>query len=191
MFNDFKHRHTPCTVGGEPEAVVLSRETKATTIIGKEYLYNGLFSPNSLVSQGLFVEADGALYLTQTMRLTTDRDKYCSLLKTNVTAEIQRYTQEYDSNDNPKGNPEFVQIQEARGFAQFVSAQLRLDDPGLLPTTTYILILQTTVDVRRPQDKSLQSPDRVLLNGRPYQVDAIDDIKYPNLLYVQLSEDMR
>lgn len=191
MFHEFSHRHTPCIVGGESEAVVLSRETKATTIIGKEYLYNGLFAPNSVVSQGLFVEVEDTLYLTQTMRLTTDRDKYCSLLRTNVTAEIQRYEQEYDSNDNPKGDPEFSQVQEARGFAQFVNAQLRLDDPGLLPTTTYILILQTTVDVRRPHDKSLISPDRVLLNGRPYQVDAIDDIKYPNLLHVQLSEDMR
>ncbi|MGG6309790.1 hypothetical protein [Paenibacillus macerans] len=191
MFNDFKHRHTPCIVGGDPEAVVLSRETKATTIIGKEYIYNGLFAPTSVVSTGLAVEVEDTLYLTQTMRLTTDRDKYCSLLKTNVTAEIQRYTQEYDSNDNPKGNPEFSQVQVVRGFAQFVSAQLRLEDPGLLPTTTYILILQTTVDIRRPEDKYLISPDRVLLNGRPHQVDAIDDLKYPNLFHVQLSEDMR
>ncbi|MNW38158.1 hypothetical protein D3C74_152170 [compost metagenome] len=191
MFNDFKHRHTPCVVGGAPEAVVLSRETKATTIIGKEYIYNGLFAPTSVVSHGLVVEVEDTLYFTQTMRLTTDRDKYCSLLKTNVTVEIQRYTQDYDSNDNPKGNPEFTQVEEVRGFAQFVSAQLRLDDPGLLPTTTYVLILQTTVDIRRPQDQSLISPDRALLNGRPYQVDVIDDLKYPNLLHIQLSEDTR
>ncbi|MOA32167.1 hypothetical protein D3C78_1533640 [compost metagenome] len=144
-----------------------------------------------MVSHGLVVEVEDTLYFTQTMRLTTDRDKYCSLLKTNVTVEIQRYTQDYDSNDNPKGNPEFTQVEEVRGFAQFVSAQLRLDDPGLLPTTTYVLILQTTVDIRRPQDQSLISPDRALLNGRPYQVDVIDDLKYPNLLHIQLSEDTR
>ncbi|MNP58718.1 hypothetical protein D3C76_1536600 [compost metagenome] len=105
--------------------------------------------------------------------------------------EVQRYKQEYDHNDNPKGDPDFILTQEAEGFAQFVTAQLRLDDPGLLPTTTYILILQTAVDIKRPQDETLISPDRVVLNGRPYQVDVIEDIKYPNLLHVQLSEDTR
>lgn len=190
MFYDFSHRHTPCTVDGTPDVVILSRETKATTIIGKEYLYNGLFAPTSDVAPGSYIESDGS-YLVQTMRLTTERDKYCSLLKTNVTAEIQRCKQEYDDNDNPKGVPNFITVQEVNGFAQFVTAKLRLDDPGLLSTTTHILILQTSVDVRRPQDQELQSPDRVLLNGRPYQVDDVDDLKYPNLLHVQLSEDMR
>lgn len=190
MFYEFSHRHTPCTVDGIPEAVILSRETKATTILGKEYLYNGLFAPTSSVAPGSAVETDN-FFLVQTMRLSTEKDKYCSLLKTNVVAEIQRYTQEYDKNDNPVGEPDFVFVQEAKGFVQFVSAQLRLEDPGLLPSTTYILILQTPVDVKRPQSQGLLSPDRALLNGRPYQVDAVDDLKYPNLLHVQLSEDTR
>ncbi len=188
MFYEFSHRHTPCIVDGNPEAVILSRETKATTILGKEYLYNSLFAPTSSVAPGSAVETDD-FFLVQTMRLSTERDKYCSLLKTNVTAEIRRYTQEYDNNDNPVGDPDFVLVQEAKGFAQFVSAQLRLEDPGLLPTTTYILLLQTSVDVKKPQ--GLLSPDRVLLKGRPYQVDVVDDLKYPNLLHVQLSEDTR
>lgn len=190
MFYEFKHRHTPCLVDGEKEIVIISRESKGTSLISKEYLYNGLFAPTSLIANGSFVETEDS-FLVQTMRLTTDRDRYCSLLKTNVTAQIQRYKQEYDDNGNEIGDPDFVLIQEAKGFAQFVSAKLKLDDPGLLPTTSYILILQTVVDVRRPQDKILSSPDRVLLNGRAYQVDTVDDLKYPNLLHVQLSEDLR
>lgn len=188
MFNDFKHRHTPCTVDGSPEAVILSRETKATTILGKEYLFNGLFAPTSTVAPGSAVETDD-FFLVQTMRLSTEKDKYCSLLKTNVTTEIQRYTQEYDKNDNPVGEPDFVLVQEVKGFAQFVTAQLRLEDPGLLPSTTYILLVQTSTDIRKPQ--GLLSPDRVLLKGHPYQVDVVNDLKYPNLLHVQLSEDTR
>lgn len=190
MFYEFKHRHTPCLVDGEKETVVISRESKGTSIISKEHLYNGLFAPTSIVTQGSMVEQEN-FYLVQSMRLTTDRDKYCSLLKTNVIAQIQRFKQDYDDNGNEIGDPDFVSIQEAKGFAQFVSAKLKLDDPGLLPTTSYILILQTAVDVRRPQDKILLSPERVLLNGRAYQVDAVDDLKYPNLLHVQLSEDLR
>ncbi|MDU5946294.1 hypothetical protein GNQ08_27230 [Paenibacillus macerans] len=188
MFYEFSHRHTPCLVDGIADTVILSRETKATTIIGKEYLFNGLFAPTSSVAPGSSVETDD-FFLVQTMRLSTEKDKYCSLLKTNVTTEIQRYTQEYDKNDNPVGDPDFVFVEEAKGFAQFVTAQLRLEDPGLLPSTAYVLILQTSADIKRPQ--GLVSPDRVLLKGRPYQVDVVDDLKYPNLLHVQLSEDTR
>ena len=45
MFKDFVHRHSPCTVNGEQDKVILSRETKATTVLGKECMYNGLFAP--------------------------------------------------------------------------------------------------------------------------------------------------
>lgn len=58
MFKDFAHRHSPCTVNGEPDIVILSRDTKATTIIGKEYMYNGLFSSKSPVKQGDIVQND-------------------------------------------------------------------------------------------------------------------------------------
>lgn len=53
MFKDFVHRYSPCTVNGEPDVVILSRETKATTVIGKEYMYNGLFSSKSSVKPGI------------------------------------------------------------------------------------------------------------------------------------------
>jgi VIT1/CCC1 family predicted Fe2+/Mn2+ transporter len=76
-------------------------------------------------------------------------------------------------------------------FAQYVTARLRQEDPGLPPSTVYVLQLQSTVDVRKPQDQSLILPDRIVLNGQPYQVDAVDDVKYPNMIHVQLSEDLR
>ena len=106
--------------------------------------------------------------------------------------EVQRYGQTYDNLDNPIGEPSFNSIElEVKCFAQYVTAQLRMDEPGLLATTNYVLILQTTVDVRKPQDQTLLSPDRIMLDGRPYQVDVVDSIKYPNLLHIQLSEDLR
>ncbi|HIW32615.1 MAG TPA: hypothetical protein IAA29_07500 [Candidatus Paenibacillus intestinavium] len=191
MFYEFSHRFTPCLVDGNAENVVLSRETKATTVMGKEYVYNGLFSLQSAIELGMIVESDVS-FLVLTMRTTVERDKYCSLLKTNTLVEVQRYGQNYDSLDNPVGEPSFTPMEsDVKCFAQYVTAQLRMDEPGLLATTNYVLIIQTSVDVRKPQDQSLLSPDRIVLDGRPYQVDVVDSIKYPNLLHIQLSEDLR
>lgn len=191
MFYEFSHRFTPCLINGAEENVILSRETKATTVLGKEYVFNGVFAPTSVVEAGVLVETVDS-FLVQTMRSTVERDKYCSLFKTNALIEVQRYSQSYDSNDNPVGEPVFISVAaNVKTFAEFVTAQLKMDDPGLLPTTKYVLILQTSVDVRKPQELSLLSPDRIVLDGRPYQVDVVDQTKYPNLLHVQLSEDMR
>lgn len=191
MFYDFSHRHSPCKVEGAVDTVILSRDTRATTVIGKEYLYNGVFAPTSPVKAGDIVDTEDS-FLVQTMRPTTEQDKYCSLIKTNVSVEIQRYGQKYDRKDNPIGGPSFNAVQlNVKGFAQYVTASLRQHEAGLLPTTVYILQLQTSVDVKDPQDQALISPDRIVMNGKPYQVDAVDRRKYPNLLHLQLSEDTR
>ncbi|WP_328800286.1 hypothetical protein T3H97_16355 [Paenibacillus sp. LX16] len=191
MFYEFSHRHTPCVVDGNEDVVILSRETKGTTVMGKEYVYNGVFSPISLVNRGSLVQAEDT-FLVLTLRKTVDQDNYCSLVKTNAVVEVQRYQQAYDANDNPVGDAEFTSVAaDVVCFAQYVTAQLRQQEPGLLPSTVFILQLQTTVDVKDPQDSILSAPDRIVMGGKTYQVDVVDKIKYPNLLHVQLSEDRR
>ena len=191
MFYDFSHRHTPCLVDSQAEAVVISRESKDKSIIGKEFLYNGLFSPISLVARGSMIVATDR-FLVQSLRDTVDGDKYCSLIKTNVQINVMRFSQSFDSNDNPIGAPTFTFVATGvHGFANFVSARLRQEDPGLLPSTTYTLMLQKSADIKNPQDDALQAPDRIVMDGRPFQVDSIDHLRYPGLQYVQLSEDTR
>jgi hypothetical protein len=191
MFYDFSHRHISCLVDGAADHVILSRDTRATTIIGKEYLYNGLFAPDSPVQNGSMVEVGPDAHLVQTTRRTTERDKYCSLIKTNAVIDVQRYGRQYDASDNPLPDINFAPVASSViAFVQLITAQLRQDEPGLLPTTVYIMQLQLSAGVKSPKD-GLRSPDRVVLNGLPYQVDVVDAVKYPNLLFVQLSEDTR
>lgn len=109
-----------------------------------------------------------------------------------MIVKVQRYRQQYDENVNPIGDPEFLDIEtEVETFLRYVTGQLRQEEPGLLPTSTHLIRLQNTIDVRRPSDPSLLGPDRIVLNGRGYQVDAIDDIQFPGLYQIQLSEDLR
>ncbi|ASA20943.1 hypothetical protein [Paenibacillus donghaensis] len=189
MFHEFAYRHTPCVVNGQPDAVILSRGSSGGSQFGRESDYMGRFAPESPVVTGDIVITEDS-YLICSLRITPDRDKYCGLVKSNVVIEVLRYSQKYDSNDNPIGDPTFNTVQSGViAYAEFVNAKLLQENPGLLPTTAYLLRLQFTVDIKRPNDPALLQPDRVLLNGKPYRVDAIDDVKYPGLLQVQLSED--
>ncbi|MBE7901071.1 hypothetical protein [Paenibacillus polymyxa] len=191
MFYEFSHRHTPCVVDGNEDVVILSRETKATTVLGKEYVYNGVFSPESLINRGSLVQTEDT-FLVLTLRKTVDQDNYCSLVKTNAVVEVQRYQQAYDVNDNPVGDAEFTSVAaDVVCFAQYVTAQLRQQEPGLLSSTVFVLQMQTTVDVKRPEETTTAIPDRIVMGGKTYQVDEVDRMKYPNLLHVQLSEDRR
>ncbi|MBY7736284.1 hypothetical protein MJ749_13310 [Paenibacillus polymyxa] len=191
MFYEFSHRHTPCVVDGNEDVVILSRETKATTVLGKEYVYNGVFSPESLINRGSLVQTEDT-FLVLTLRKTVDQDNYCSLVKTNAVVEVQRYQQAYDANDNPVGDAEFTSVAaDIVCFAQYVTAQLRQQEPGLLSSTVFVLQMQTTVDVKRPEETTTAIPDRIVMGGKTYQVDEVDRMKYPNLLHVQLSEDRR
>lgn len=191
MFHEFSHRHTPCTIDGVSEAVILSRGSSGTSQHGRESDYIGRFAPESSVLPGALINT-GETFLVCSLRPTPDRDKYCGMVKTNMIVRVQRYSQEYDEKDNPISDPNFTDIDvNVKAFAQFITAQLRQSDPGLLPTSTHLLRLQNSVDVRNPDDPLLIKPDRILLNGRPYQVDAIDDIQFQGLYQIQLSEDRR
>jgi hypothetical protein len=190
MFYNFAHRHTLCLVDGVSEKFILSRDSRSTSIIAREFLNNGTFAPVSIVQTGSLVVA-GDSYLVQSMRAMTESDKSCTLLKTNAVIEVRRCTVVYDANDNPIGES-FNPVQSnVKAYAQYVTAQLRQREIGLLPTTAYVMYMQSSVNVKRPQDPALIKPDRIMLNGRPYQVDVVDDVKDPGLFYVQLSEDTR
>jgi hypothetical protein len=191
MFNEFQHRQVDCMVEGVAEKVIISRLGRGRNVTGQEYTYNGVFSPTSTVTTGAKV-ATSDTFLVQSLRKTPDGDNYCTMVKTNATITVQRYGQAYDANDNPTGAPSFSNvISGVIAFAEFVNASIRVKQEGLLPTTVYTLLLQTSVDVKPPQDDSLESPDRILLAGKPYQVDNIDTIRFPNLLFIELSEDRR
>ncbi|MFF2015005.1 hypothetical protein [Paenibacillus sp. NPDC058177] len=190
MFYHFSHRHTACTVNGVVDKVILSRESRSASQVSKESNYNGVFAPTSPVETGALVVAVDS-FLVTSLRRSTDQDKNCGMVKVNAKVEVRRYRQEYNKNDNPVGKPEFKIVQSAPGFVELINAKLQQEKPGLLPTTTYLLRVQSSVDVRRPNDKTLQQRDRIIINNRPYQVDVIDDIEYPGLYQVQLSEDIR
>lgn len=116
MFKQFSHRHTPCTVNGLPEAVILSRGSSGSSQYGRESDYIGRFAPESSVVSGALIET-GETFLVCSKRPTPERDKYCGMVKTNMIVRVQRYSQEYDGNYNPIGDPDFTDVEiEVKAF---------------------------------------------------------------------------
>lgn len=68
-------------------------------------------------------------------------------------------------------------------YFEEINAAMRQYDAGLLQTTVKKFLVQTDIDI--------QLLDRIVLNGRNYQVTNVDMAKYVNLLDVQVSEDNR
>ncbi|WP_285107079.1 hypothetical protein [Paenibacillus sp. UMB4589-SE434] len=101
-----------------------------------------------------------------------------------------RYKQEYDALDNPKGRPDFALEQSGvTVFVQYVTAAMRQQDIGLLPETEYIIIAPLSLKVRGPQESG--HPERIMIGKQPFMANVVDKVKMPNLLYTQLSVDMR
>jgi len=68
-------------------------------------------------------------------------------------------------------------------FGSIVTYELRQYDPGLLSSTRYLFHVSKSLGVKEL--------DRLVYNGKDYQVDVIDDIGLPGVDRVQLSVDVR
>lgn len=68
-------------------------------------------------------------------------------------------------------------------FGQLVTAQLRQEDPGLLPETRYLFFLPSTYGIQRM--------DRVIFSAVSCQVDDIDSVILEGILRIQCSDDQR
>jgi len=188
MFHEFAHRQRPCTIRGEPERVILTRD-KNSSVAARQYVHGGLFAPESIVKPGDTVRVDGLdPLIVLSLRPNTERDKTTVMVESNGTAIVQRLSKQYDANDNPIGE-DFVQIAEAPGYLELVSGDMRQRDPGLLETTTHIL--QVPIDTDVPEGKDGVHPARVVFGDSKLQVSVVNRYKYPGALYVQLTEDNR
>jgi hypothetical protein len=179
-----------CTVDGIADTCIIPWRNRVG--VQDDFVYNGIFSKESSVANGSLIIADEPSYLVTFADKDVASDIYCSMVKCNSDIDVYRYGQRIDDVGDPAGEPEFILlVSGVIAYAEYVTASLRQQDIGLLATTEYILVVQKTVDIKKPNDPSLYRPDRVVLNGRNYQVDVVDDMKFPNLYHVQLSVDLR
>lgn len=81
------------------------------------------------------------------------------------------------------GTEEKLLEENVPAYFKDVSASMRFYDAGLLKDTVKVILIKNTVDIKELY--------RVKLNNVNYQVDSVDEGRYQNMHYVQLSEDTR
>ncbi len=102
--------------------------------------------------------------------------------RVNADVEIERIVDVFQNHKKVGTKTETV-ASKIPVFFQDISAGMKMYDAGLLPKTIKKIIMQ--------DDTPVKILDRIVLQGRNYQIDNIDSAKYINLFEVQVSEDTR
>ena len=111
-------------------------------------------------------------------------DECSDLIANRINTYIQviRLEKQYEDYE-VIGTKEVVVEENVPTYFKDVSASMRFYDAGLLKDTVKTILIKNTVDIKEL--------DRIKLNNVNYQVDSIDEGRYENMYYVQLSEDTR
>lgn len=111
-------------------------------------------------------------------------DECSDLIANRINTYIQviRLEKQYEDYE-VIGTKEMIIEENVPTYFKDVSASMRFYDAGLLKDTVKTILIKNTVDIKEL--------DRIKLNNVNYQVDSIDEGRYENMYYVQLSEDTR
>lgn len=186
MFAHFNAFKMPITIAGkEPEKVVLSRVGKSSSSNFKSnFVFTALLQENTKLENGdVFkckIRNQETSFLVISMR-PSSLSIQATVYKCNGVAEIYRQETSYDEYDQPTGDELKLVGTEPTNHVT-VNARMRLLDAGLLPSTTK--------EFRIPKC-DIKEMDRIVLDGKNYCVDAIDETKFAGLLAVQTSNDNR
>jgi hypothetical protein len=162
---------------------VLSHSTKSgMSFANRTDYWDGLIPSSVGVASGEVVSVVGKEVLV--MSVVDELRGVTSFMgvKSNASLDWNRQTTSVDANYNVITVWETVSA-GIPAYGQLVTAQLRQEDPGLLPSTKYLFYL--------PASYGLQRMDRVVMNAANCQVDDLDGIILDGILRLQCSEDTR
>ena len=166
--------------GKDAESVLVLRRGKSesATVIGDGKI---IVTENStaIANGDLVTRSDGQRYFIVAKQYSAD----CTQMqgkRVNATVQLVELTDVY-VNHKKTGVIPTVLASDVPVHYTDISASMKLYDAGLLPKTVKRILLRSP----------LKLLNRIVLNGRNYQVDNIDTAKYVGLYEVQVSEDTR
>lgn len=152
-------------------------------VADRDSYWDGMILSDAALQPGELVSVGGKTILV----MSTDADPVSGQTKfmgakANISLTWQRHTVSTDANNNVVITWPTVSA-GIPAFGQLVTAYLRQEDPGLLPSTKYLLHV--------PASYNIAVMDRVVFNAVSCQVDALDDIILKGIIRLQVSEDTR
>jgi hypothetical protein len=176
-----------CVIKRTPEvASYVSIKPATQSYSDNRDLYReGLVLATSELKPGEVMEVDSEILLIRSVYPDKQSGQLSFLAsKANATLTQSRFEETTDEWGNV--TQEWKTITDSvYSTAQIVSAALRQQDPGLLPTTKWVFLVPSTLPLQE-LDRLQFKPD-----GDKCRVDSIDDIRLPGLLRVQCSDDRR
>lgn len=186
--NFLKAYGTPCTIQRTPTVnskVSMKVATKSIYDNHRDSLREGVILADSLLQGGEIVEVLGDKFMVRAVSPDYATDQiYLFASKINAELKQSRLTETTDLYGNVTTAWTIVTA-TVYSSAHVVSAELRQQEPGLLETTTIVLLVSNTLTVKK-LDRF-----QFLPSGQKLQVDSIDDIKLPGIIRIQCSEDLR
>jgi hypothetical protein len=164
--------------------VSMKRSSKSTSNPGiRDAMWEGLILAASNLASGEILTVGSDKYLIQSVTSDAASGELAWFgVKTNVVLTHKRYTEGLDENNNIVQTWATITADVA-AFGQIVTAELRQYDPGLLDSCRYIFQVPSSI--------GLLELDRLVMNGKNYQVEAIDDVGLAGVWRIQCSVDTR
>lgn len=164
--------------------VSIKRSSRATYNLGlREAYWEGLILADAGLQSGEILTIGADKYLVQSVNFdpASGEDIFFAA-KANAILQHKRYGETMDDDGNIVQG--WIDINDnVAAYGEIVTYRLRQFDPGLLPQTRYIFQV--------PKSIGVQELDRMVYNGKNYQVDSIDDVALQGIVRIQLSVDTR
>lgn len=166
-----------------PTKISLKRATTAIRIYGaRESHWEGLILPDSGLISGEVFEANNMTFLTQSVNIDPASNVLTWFAVTvNAMLEHWRSTETVDANYHII--EEWTKKGDVPAYGEIVTAELRQRDIGLLEGTLYIFQI--------PKNADVQLLDRIIYEGKNYQVNSLDSAAMPGITRLQCGADQR
>ncbi len=163
--------------------ISLSRATKAIRVYGaREAHWQGLILADSGLVSGDVFQANNMTFITQSVNIDPASGEL-AWFAVLVNAELGHWRLEETVDEYGNIVQEWVNRGNIYAFGEIVTAELRQRDPGLLEGTLYIFQV--------PKNSGVQLLDRLVYEGKNYEVHGIDDIAMQGVMRVQAKKDTR
>lgn len=180
MINFFANQKKQVMVKGKGlESVVLGKSGRGNSIFKVNHVFTAMLGDNSEIVDGDILLDGEDNYFVVAVRIAP-RASQAQLYKANGSIDVARIIK-YFEGGTQKGFTEDPVVRIPT-LHETITATIKQFDVGLLPNTVKRFLIA---------DYGLQLLDRFKFGAEKYQVDAIDDSKFPGFLSIQCSIDKR
>lgn len=165
------------------EKIHLTRQGIANNDFAHTHKFKGLLEKNTIIDTGdlVIIGNDFDKYLVMAVRKTYHANQ-ANLWYCDCTCDIYRIKNKYAGNQI-SGKQQTLIADGIACIQKDTNGRMKTFDAGLLESTIKLVYMPTVPEV--------SLADRLVINGKNYQIDSIDDSSVKNVLTLQLSEDKR